>query len=260
MAKPISLKLEAFTEGGAVPVDRNLTWKHPRFELFDYKNRAGEVVASTVALHITLVDDDGNEYEQMYSVGDPARFQPNPDDGGKTLLPITEGAAVSKSSNFHLLLSNTVNAGFPQNRLSDDGDVSIFDGLYAHHFGLPEPVRTGLRREVDPNARPRVISVPDKIIRLPWDKKGGAKTATAVKAKTGGGDGEADVAALAVSFIGKHLVDGETSRKAVGAAVFRELAKDPNKDAIAAFIFTDDCKVALMEAGYTVDGEKISKS
>src|SRR3990170_8564334 len=97
----VSIRPSNFVEGGAVPVDKNLLWKECRFNLFDYTRKSGEVVATTVAAKITYVDDDGTEYDQQYSVGDPERFMPSKD--GKTLIATVEGSSLSKSSNFYIL-------------------------------------------------------------------------------------------------------------------------------------------------------------
>src|SRR3972149_11360171 len=134
----VSLRPSDAVEGGLVPVDRNLLWKKGRFNLFDYTTREGKVVATTVAYRLESVDDDGGEYTQQYSVGDPDRFTIEND--GKTLGP--EGVTISKSCNFHILMNSAVNAGFPENKIGDD--VSVLDGLYAHHIGIPEPKRSGL--------------------------------------------------------------------------------------------------------------------
>ena len=265
---PVSIRPSDFVEGGAVPVDKNLLWKEARFNQFDYTKKDGTIVASTLALRVKYVDDDGSEYEQQYSAGDLARFQPNPADGGKTLIAVGTSASLSKSSNMYVLLNALINAGFPENRIPEDGNVSIFDGLYAHHIALPEPKRSGLARTAvaeGETVRERIISVPDVILRLPWEKKG-AKAAPkaavkgkAVAAETEDED-EVDVSALAIDFVGKHLVDGETTRQKLAVAVFKDLAKDPNKDAIAGLIFKPEFMGALLANGYAVDGEKISKA
>ena len=249
---PVGWKPSDFVEGGAVPVDKNLTWKENRFNVFDYTKKDGTVVASTVALRVTYVDDSGNEFVQQYSAADKERFTPSPD--GKTLVAITEGAKLTKSSNFAILVNALINAGFPENRIPESGDVSVLDGLYTYNIGLPEPKRAGLQREE--GARERVLSVPSKILRLPGEKKGRAATKTAAK----GGDDGVDVTALALKFVADNLGDdGSTTRQKLATAVFRKLAKDPNKDAIAGLIFRPEFQVALLSNGYSVEGETISK-
>tara|TARA_Y100000310_G_scaffold120427_2_gene119202 strand:+ start:5683 stop:6459 length:777 start_codon:yes stop_codon:yes gene_type:complete len=255
----VSIRPSDFAEGGAVPVDRNLTWKKCLFNLFDYQGKA----PATVAAMIVYVDDDGQEFEQQYSVGDPERFMPSSD--GKTLVATGEAQSLSKSSNFSLLMNALINAGFPENRLSDD--ISTLDGLYTFNIGLPEPKRAGLARVAvagEPQ-REKVLSVPSQILRLPGEK-GKGRAATRVPAATageedGGGDEDADITAKALEFVASHLDgDGVTTRQKLAVAVFKDLAKDPDKDAIAGLIFVPEFAGALLANGYAVAGDNISKS
>lgn len=262
MANAISIRPSEMVEGGAVPVDRNLLWKECRFALFDYGGKAPQ----TCAARITLVDDDGQEFIQYYSAADPARFSPAAD--GKTIVAVGAAQALSKSSNFFLLMNELVNAGFPENKLS--GDISVLDGLYAYHIGMPEPKRSGMApREVAEGEKvyPKVISVPQKVLRLPWEKapKGGkgvttkaTKVASAEEGEKGEEGGE-DIQAAAIAFVKKVVADGATTRQKLAARVFKDLAKDPNRDAIAGQIFKPEFQAALMAADFSIDGENISK-
>ncbi len=232
----VSLKPSDAVEGGAVPVDMNLLWKEVRFNNFDYTRKSGEIMATTVAIRVKYVNDDGAEYEQQYSVGDPERFTVSED--GKSI----DGPAMSKSCNAFLLLNSLINAGFPENKLGED--ISVLDNLYTFNIGLPEPKRSGLApRPVAEGqvAREKVLSVPSQILRLPWEKKTGktaagkpAAKAAAVTEETEGGD---EIVAKAVEFVKNHATDGKAIRKSLGVAVFKELAKDPDKDAIAGLMF-----------------------
>ncbi len=255
----VSLKPSEFVEGGAVPVDRNLTWKECRFNIFEYKKKDGTVVGTTTAARINYVDDDGAEFEQQYSVASTDRFIPSGD--GKQLVAVGAAQALSKSSNFYILLNALINAGFPENKISED--ISTLDGLYTYNIGLPEPKRTGLVREPAEGAREKVLSVPSQILRLPWEKKGGKGTPVKATTKTASveesGDSDA-VTAKAIALVEKNLVDGETTRQKLAVSVFKTLAKDPDKDAVAALIFKAEFQGALLANGYNVDGEKISKS
>ncbi len=260
----VSIRPSDFVEGGAVPVDRNLHWGKCRFVLFNYTKKDGTVVATTTAAQVDYKDDDGFEFEQQYSVGDPERFLPS--DDGKTLVASGDAQSVSKSSNFSLLMSALINAGFPENRLPESGDISVLDGLYTYNIGLPEPKRTGLARVATAGEpqRERVISVPSQILRLPWEKgKGKAATKTAAPVGTEGegeDDGE-DVSAKALVFVAGHLdEDGNTTRQKLAVAAFKDLAKDPDKDAIAGLIFKPEFAAILLANGYTVAGESISKA
>ena len=249
----VSIRPSDFVEGGAVPVDRNLLWRECRFNLFDYGGKA----PATTAAKVVYVDDDGQEFEQQYSVGDPERFMPSQD--GKTLVAVGVAMALSKSSNFYLLINSLINAGFPENKLSED--LSTLDGLYTYNIGLPEPKRAGLAKAVaSDQTREKIISVPSQILRLPWEKGKGAAVAKA--SATGVEEGDEDaIAAKAVAFVANHLgEDGSTTRQNLAVAVFKDLAKDPDKDAVAGLIFKPEFAATLLAAGYTVSGETISKA
>jgi len=256
MADPmaVSIKPSEMVDASLVPDGINVTWKECRFNLFNYTKKDGTIVATTVAAKINYVGDDGTVYEVQYSVGDKERFAPSAD--GKTLMALVPGAALSKSSNFSLLMNALVNSGLPENKLT--GDISILDGLYTHNIGMPEPKRSGLKKNVTEGAedRVRLVSIPDSVITLPWEKKG------AKGAKSTSGN-EKEVAEAAVKFVGGVLESAEgdsVTRQELATAVFTKLAKDPNKDAIAGLIFTDAFKGTLMGNGYAIDGENISKA
>ena len=253
----VSIRPSNFVEGGAVPVDKNLTWRECRFNLFDYTKKTGEVVATTIAARIKYVDDDGTEYEQQYSAGDPERFTPSKD--GKTLVAVTEGASLSKSSNFYVLMNALVNAGFPENRIPENGDISVFDGLYTHNIGIPEPKRSGLARATPAEgARERVISVPDAILKLPWENKGKvaakapAKSKAAAPATEDAGDAAADAIAIVTELVA-NAEEGKVTRQQVAAKAIR--AKN---SAVAQLVFKPEFQTALTEAGFSIDGENIS--
>ncbi len=251
MVEGVSLRPSEAVEGGAVPVDRNLTWKEARFNLFDYTKKDGTVVATTTALRVTFVDDDGLEIEQQYSAGDPERFQPSED--GLTLVPVGSAVALSKSSNLYQLLNALVNAGFPENKIT--GDASVFEGLYAYHIGMPQPKRSGLTQaEPVEGGRAPIISVPSEIHTLPWDAKKGKK-GTKTAAATAEAD-DTDATADAVKLVKKLLEDSDSVNR---QKVATEAIRIKNKP-IAKLVFTDEFEVALMANGMSLDGEDITAS
>ncbi len=247
----VSIRPSQFVEGGAVPVDRNLLWGPCRFNLFDYTKKDGTVVATTVAAKIHYKDDEGTEYDQEYSAGDPARFAPSKD--GKTLEALTASANLSKSSNYYILMNALINAGFPENRLGED--ISVLDGLYTHNIGIPEPKRSGLVRETAEGARERVISVPDSIIKLPWEgkvvgKAAPAKAAKAVVTEEDTGNVEAD----ALAMVTEMLADTDkVTRQQVAAKAIRSKSQP-----VAKLVFSPKFAEVLTGAGFKLDGEDIT--
>ena len=261
----VSIRPSQFVEGGAVPVDRNLLWEKCRFAAYDYKNKAGEIVATGLALVINYKDDDGGEYEQAYSAGDLKRFLPTKSGGGVYPAHMTEEAfnklseeeqsqyRLSKSSNYYILMNALVNAGCPENKLGDD--VSVLDGLRTHNIGIPEPKRSGLVREHVEGARERVISVPDSIIQLPWEGKGKAapakKVAAAAPAKEeDAGDAEADALAMVTGMLAEA---DKVTRQQVATKAIR--AKN---QPVAKLVFSPKFAEVLLGAGFTLEGEDIT--
>ena len=254
----VSIRPGEFVEGGAVPVDRNLLWKECRFDLFQYPARKdGTVVlgkdgqpAKSVSGRIIYQDDEGNEYIQHYSVGDPERFIPSED--GKTLVAVGSAQTLLKSSNFYLLMNALINAGFPENRL--DEDISTLDSLYTYNIGIPEPKRTGLVREAPAEgARERILSVPSQIHKLPWENKGKGKVAP-VRGRAAIAEEEAgDTADETIAMVAMMLESAESiTRQQLATKAIRE-----KKQEVAKFVFTPEFQVALLQNGYTIDGEEI---
>ena len=245
----VSIRPSEFVEGGAVPVDRNLLWKECRFANFDYTKKDGTVVASTISAKIVYQDDEGTEYTQHYSAGDPNRFQPSA--GGKTLEALTSSENLSKSSNYYILMNALINAGFPENRLAED--ISVLDGLYTHNIGIPEPKRSGLVRETAEGARERVISVPDSIIKLPWEGKAG-KAALAKKAAAPAEESTEDAEADALAMVTEMLADADkVTRQQVATKAIRS-----KNQPVAKLVFSPKFAEVLTEAGFALDGEEIS--
>jgi len=247
----VSIRPSEFVEGGAVPVDRNLLWKECRFAIFDYTKKDGTVVATTVSAKINYQDDDGTEYTQHYSAGDPNRFQPSKD--GKTLEALTASENLSKSSNYYILMNALINAGFPENKLGED--ISVLDGLYTHNIGIPEPKRSGLVRETAEGARERVISVPDSIIKLPWEGKTGkaAPAKAATKAETTEEDA-GDVEADALAMVTEMLADADkVTRQQVATKAIRS-----KNQPVAKLVFSSKFAEMLTDAGFSLDGEEIT--
>ncbi len=250
MVSKVSIRPSDFVEGGAVPVDRNLLWKECRFANFDYVNKAGATVASTLAARITYQDDDGAEFIQHYSAADPARFQPSKD--GKTLVAVGTAQAISKSSNFYLLMNALVNSGFPENRLSED--ISVLDGLYAYHIGIPAPKRSGLQSAAAEGDRERILSVPSQVLRLPGEVKGAKAPAKGKAAPVAAEEAEEDASAETLAIVAA-LVEkgGKVTRQNVATQAIRS-----KKPAVAKFVFTPEFQAALMGNGYSLDGEEIT--
>jgi len=260
-----SLRPSEMAQGGFAPHDVNVTWKNPHFSVFEYikgdgtpvLNRDGDP-AMAVTAEVILVGDDGQETLVRYAVGDPKRYVITAD-GKKLEGPEGKDVVIMQSSNFFELAKNLVSAGFPENRLGDD--ISVLEGLYAHHVAIDEPKRSGLQPAVaGEERRARQMSVPDRVLKLPWENKGkggtGGAKAVAPKAKTASAEtaGAGDAADATVAAVMALLAEkGTAKRQDIAAKAIRD--KTPG---VAAFIYKPEAKVVLAEAGVTLDGEFLS--
>lgn len=251
MTENVSIRPSEMVEGGAIPVDQNLAVTEARFCLFDYGGKA----PPTTAAKLVLLSDEGVEHTQYYSASDPSRFIPGQD--GKGLVPVGTANNLSKSSNFSVLMTNMVNAGFPENKLGND--LSVMDGLYAYWIGVPEPKRSGLTKAED-QARERVILVPSQIHNLPWEKKSAPKASSKANGKAAAESDDSDASAEAIELIGRVVAEsGSATRQDIAVRVFKDLADSPNRDKIATLIFSPDIQAKLVAAGFGIEGETISK-
>lgn len=127
-------------------------------DYFDYVDKAGTVVAKTVAALISMspegeVDEAGNpkSYQQVYSVGDPKNHHPNPDKAS------FEGPLV-KGSNFNFFIENLLNAGFPKHLIAP-GNIKVLNGVVAVVEQKAPPKRTIQGKETDTANKAQVVAV-----------------------------------------------------------------------------------------------------
>ncbi len=265
----LGFKPSEMVEGGIIPQDVVVTFNEARFAKFDYLRKDGTVAATTIALRVKVKSEDGTDYTMHYSVGDPKDFAPSEDgespaDEGPFVISLGERTALSKSSNFHLFLSNLVNAGFPESKIG--ADARVFEGMQAFMIAIPEPKRTGLARPTPAEgARERLISVPQTVIKLPWEKVAkkttGAATATAKTAPAGKAAPSPAVIKETIDFIMSKMGDESSiERSDVASAVYSDLGKNPNREAIAAAVYHPALTNALAAAGLKLDGDTISRA
>lgn len=241
----VSIRPEDFVDALPMPIDANFLWKESRFNLFDYVNRAGDVVATTTAARITFANEaTGEEMVQQYSVSDPKRFIPSED--GKTLVPMVPGAnSLNKSSNFFVLMKHLEQSGGGELL---GADISLLDGLVTHNIGVPEPVRSGLVRAEPAEGvrRARTLAVPDKVIKMPGGKKAAKKAGVTAPPDAG-------VLSTTLGMLTEMVAtEGEASKKGLASKAFRE--KQP---AVAKFVYEGLTEAVLAENGYTVDANDV---
>ena len=170
--KGVSLKQSDQVEGGGLLDNVDAIFKEVKFEMFDYGGTRSDEVP---ALKVTLQPDEGNEVDQFWSCGAAKDWEPSKD--GKMLVPIGDQKGMHKSSNASIFFAHIIEAGFPEEKITDD--VSVLEGTKAHMVRIPAPKRGGLstsKKRADGREYENTILVVEKILKLPWEK-GAAKTA-----------------------------------------------------------------------------------
>lgn len=246
-----SLRPKDMVEGGGPPMGLNLTVKQARIVIWDYDDPKRNI--STLAAQIQTVDDQGNQYKQYYSAGDPNRFTPSED--GRRAVPRGSATSLNNNTNLAVLMQSIINAGFPEDKLggATGDDISSIEGLYAYWDGTPAPERKGLS-----GARVgQLLSVPVKIHRLPWDNQQGAQQGQAVQGGVGSPEMEdAAVGVLEAALNGKQ----EITRQDMSRFVFRHLRGNPQRNEISAYIFSPAFAEVAKMAGFALDGETVKRA
>lgn len=244
MAEYVSLKPTDAVEGGGAPIQLNLTVKTARFVVWDYDGKA----PPSVATRLLLVDDHDHEYTQYYSAGSPERLTPTPD--GHHLKSLKGQEGFNKSTNTFLLFKAIVDAGFPLNKLA--ADITVLEGLYAYWDALVVEKRAGLAGSKEG----QVITVPTKILRLPWET-GKAARGAAKQSSTPG----SDTSTQALHLLEKMSVDGQgVERGDLAGAAFGMGVPIAQAQEISGYVLTAAFIKAAVEAGFTLDGETFSRS
>jgi len=270
-SQALSMAPEDLGEGGAFPADKNMTVKSALVVVLEYgkggvagtheswKSVSTKQNPLTTGVELVFEDEEGTEYNaQMYSIGEPQKFSPskdgiNPSDTGTCVIKnpeFTGDVKIPRGSNYGILIEETVNAGFPENKVGSDVKA-MFEGLLAYWIQKePKRSRTGTATTAKP------IIVPETVIEYPGGKKAGKSGGKAAKE---GGDSE-EIAKKAMRLVKAALKDEDSITKAdLAQAAIDTYADDDDRDEIASFIFLKDFDKALKAKGYTLDGTTISE-
>jgi len=243
MGQGVSLKPSDLIESQGLIDDEDVTITKAKFTMFDYGGKSVAVPAAG----FTLDRGDGDTVEQYYSAGKSADWLPSED--GKTLTPVGKAKGLSNSSNWAVFITAMVNAGFPENKLSDD--ISVFEGMECHVVRVPAPERKGLNQE----KKDQTVLIVNKIHKLPWEKgkpkgKGKGKS-TGTNGKTngkptppGGSNSDSDSDSLqdkATEFIMTALAESPNGIKkaSLSQLVFKKLKDDPDRNKLVQLVFDD---------------------
>ena len=221
----VSIRPDLASEGGGLLDDFDGVITDMRFIMTDYD---GAMVDAVPVCQVSF-DVDGEESNQMYSVGGSGDFRP--DETGRGLDALKAKSALTKTCKFIMLVDSMVAAGFPLNKL-DPNDVSPIIGLDGHFLRKAVEFK-GLKKKGD---RDNTVLLCTKINKLPWENETKGKTAKgkAAKGKAAMDDGLADTLAGIIQGVIIEA-DGQVAKKNLLSIMFRH-------DDVAAL---DDRKGAL---------------
>jgi len=239
---PMSLKPSEASEGGAFPRGY-LTVTAAKFGEHHYmsKNKDGSLTPSlndqgkptiTMAAIITLENETGDQFEQVYSIGRPDRYTVSAD--GQVL----EGGLLSKACNFYKLMTEVVNQGYPEGSIKDNLSET-FVGMSAYWDEMPNGQRT--------------LIVPQGQLTLPGANGTGPAAPAAPAAAP------ADMVAKAVELVQAGIAaNGSMTRQQLGGEAFNQNLDTANQQALMNVIFDQSLVDALAAVGITLDKETFS--
>ena len=239
---PMSLKPSEASEGGAFPRGY-LTVTAAKFSEYHYMtkdangnptpslNEQGKPTISMAAI-ITLENDTGDQFEQVYSIGRPDRYTISAD--GQVL----EGGVLSKNCNFYKLMTEVVNQGYPEGSIKDNLSET-FVGMSAYWDEMPNGQRT--------------LIVPQGQLTLPGTN-GTAPAAPVAAAAPAAAP--ADMVAKAVELVQAGVAaNGSMARQQLGSEAFNQNLDASNQQALMNVIFDQSLVTALAAVGIKLEGE-----
>ena len=239
---PMSLRSSEASEGGAFPRGY-LTVTAAKFGEHHYMTKDGNGNPTpslndqgkptiTMAAIITLENETGDQFEQVYSIGRPDRYTVSAD--GQVL----EGGILSKACNFYKLMTEVVNQGYPEGSIKDNLSET-FVGMSAYWDEMPNGQRT--------------LIVPQGQLTLP------GVNGTAPAAPTAPAAAPADMVAKAVELVQAGIAaNGSMTRQQLGGEAFKQNLDTANQQALMNVIFDQSLVDALAAVGITLDKETFS--
>ena len=240
---PMSLRPSEASEGGEFPRGY-LTVTAAKFGEYHYmtKDPQGNPTPAldenkkpiiSMAAIITLENETGSQFEQVYSIGRPDRYTVSPD--GQVL----EGGVLSKNCNFYKLMTEVVNQGYPESSIKDNLSET-FVGMSAYWDEMPNGQRT--------------LIVPQSQLTLPGVNGTAPAAAPAAPAAA-----PADMVAKAVELVQAGVAaNGSMTRQQLGGEAFNQNLDASNQQALMNVIFDQSLVDALAAVGITLDKETFS--
>ncbi len=219
----VDIRPDLAAEGGGLIDDFDGTIADSRFIMTDYEGK----MADKVCVNAITFDVDGEESNQLYSVGGKGDFAP--DDTGRGIDKLKSKAALTKSCKFMRLMDSLVEAGFPIPKM-DARDVMSIIGTQGH-FLRKVVEYEGLKKKKDDDREDTVLLC-TKINKLPWEV---SKAANKVKGKAGSKAVDEGLAETVAGIVQGVIIeaDGSISKKDMLSTLFKspEMEATGNKKA-----------------------------
>ena len=243
---PMSLKPSEASEGGEFPRGY-LSVTTAKFGEYHYMTKDGQGNPTpalnenkkpiiTMAAIITLENDTGDQFEQVYSIGRPDRYTVSADS------QVLEGSALSNKCHFYRLMTEIVNQGYPENRVSYNLSET-FVGMSAYW----DEVENGKSTLILPV---RELTLPGTNGTAP------AAPAAAPAAPAAPAAAPADMVAKAVELVQAGVAaNGSMTRQQLGSEAFNQNLDASNQQELMNVIFSESLITALAAVGIKLEGE-----
>lgn len=233
--KGASFSPDTFSEGGGLLDNVDVTWEEVRFELWDYD---GKIPTPTPAMKVRMkVEDQEEPVDQYFSAGNPQDWTPSKD--GTKLVAIGRATGINKTSNLGILMTSLLEAKFPADKMEGD-DCTVFEGLKCHMVRVKAPERKGLAPTARADGRvfDKTNLVVDRIIKLPWEKKG--TTSTTPKGGKNESEGD-DVGDKTIGIIQEILEENPkgVNKKKLAQLVLEKMKGDPDRNTALKLAYSD---------------------
>ena len=243
---PMSLKPSEASEGGAFPRGY-LSVTTAKFGEYHYmtKDAQGNPTPAldenkkpiiSMAAIITLENDTGDQFEQVYSIGRPDRYTVSAD--GQVL----EGSALSNKCHFYRLMTEVVNQGYPEGSIKENLSET-FVGMSAYWDEVENGQRT--------------LILPVRELTPP----GANGTAPAAAPAAPAPAPAPDMVAKAVELVQAGIAaNGSITRQALGQSAFGQNLDNASQMALMNVIFDESLVTALAAVGVKLEGETFSSN
>ncbi len=196
--KAVSVRVKDMKSGG-LPDKFNGTIREVVYTPWDYDGKRDEHI---LAVRVTIdVDEDQDhikekEIVQHYSAGKLSEFVPSLDGNepvdlegddmdemaGHYAVPIGSKDELNNGSNWADFLTKLEEAGFEDNKYSDDGSLEFLEGVSGHFARVGQRERSGVSNPTGEGGQKRTILVMTEITGYPGGKKKRAVAAKTAKA------------------------------------------------------------------------------